>query len=216
MIRVLEEKDAVHSVPQLIPAGLLLTVQLPVPILLTLSVKGCAAALGLNVAVTATLEFILTVHTPMPVHAPLQLENTEPPPAVAVRATLVPLEKLVEHVLPQLIPAGLLLTVPLPVPFLLTLSVNFCEDPLLGLYAAVTVMSELSVTVHAPVPEQPAPLQPENTKASPSRAARVTLVPPEKLAEHVLPQLMPAGLLVTSGPPPPVLLTVSINVPAVC
>jgi hypothetical protein len=70
----------------------------------------------LNVAVTEVLALTVTVHEPVPVHAPDQPANEDPDAGVAVRATLVPLLKLAEQVLPQLIPAGLLVTVPWPLP----------------------------------------------------------------------------------------------------
>jgi hypothetical protein len=194
--------------PQVIPAGLLLTVPASLLFFVTLRVKaGDEAVFTVNVAVTAVLELSFTVHIPMPVQPPPQLENTEPLLAVAVSATLVALGKLAEHLLPQVMPAGLLLTVPLPVPFFVTLSVKFCADPLLGLKVAVTVMLELSVTVQLPVPEHPPPLQPENTERSLATAVRLTCVPPGKLAEQVVPQVMPAGLLLTVPLPVPDFVT---------
>ncbi len=51
----------------------------------------------------------------MPEQAPLQPEKVLPLAAVAVKETEVLLAKLVEQVVPQLIPAGLETTVPLPV-----------------------------------------------------------------------------------------------------
>ena len=48
-------------------------------------------------------------------HAPLNPENWKPEPAVAVSVTEVPDVKLAAHVVGQLIPAGLLVTVPVPV-----------------------------------------------------------------------------------------------------
>ena len=51
----------------------------------------------------------------MPLHAPPYPENWKPEPAVAVRVTEVPDGKLAVHVVGQLIPAGLLVTVPVPV-----------------------------------------------------------------------------------------------------
>lgn len=71
----------------------------------------------LNVAVTVSAALIVTEHPPVPVHpAPLQPANVDPFVAVAVSATTWPLVKLAEHVVGQLIPAGLLVTVPVPVP----------------------------------------------------------------------------------------------------
>ncbi|HEY3550370.1 MAG TPA: hypothetical protein VGK69_04895, partial [Gaiellaceae bacterium] len=60
---------------------------------------------------------------PVPVQAPDQPLKVEPAAGVAVRVTLVPEVKSCEQVEPQLIPAGLDVTVPLPEPALLTLSV---------------------------------------------------------------------------------------------
>jgi hypothetical protein len=79
----------------------------------------------LNVAVTVSAALIVTEHPPVPVHpAPLQPANVDPLAAVAVSATTWPLVKLAEHVVGQLIPAGLLVTVPVPVPASFTLKVK--------------------------------------------------------------------------------------------
>ena len=61
------------------------------------------------------------VKTPFVQLVPLQPANVELESGVAVKATVVPLLKDAEHVLPQLIPDGLLVTVPLPVPLAVTL-----------------------------------------------------------------------------------------------
>ena len=76
----------------------------------------------LNVAVTDLAALIVTEQLPVPVQAPLQPAKVEPAAAVAVRVTTVPLVKFAVHVLGQLIPAGLLLTVPVPVPASVTVS----------------------------------------------------------------------------------------------
>jgi hypothetical protein len=55
---------------------------------------------------------------------PLQPVKAEPALGVAVSVTAVALAKAAEHVVPQVIPAGELVTVPLPVPALLTVSVK--------------------------------------------------------------------------------------------
>ena len=57
-------------------------------------------------------------HEPLPVHAPLHAVNLEVESGVAVRVTEVPLAKGAEQTLltvPQLIPAGVLVMLPLPV-----------------------------------------------------------------------------------------------------
>ena len=59
---------------------------------------------------------IVTWQGPNPVQSPLQPAKLEPDAAVAVRVTTVPVVKLAAQVEPQLIPAGLEVTVPKPVP----------------------------------------------------------------------------------------------------
>ena len=76
----------------------------------------------MNVAVTDEAAVRLTVHVPAPLHAPDQLAKVELESGVAVSVTWVPLAKLALHVVPQLIPAGLLATVPVPVPEFCTVS----------------------------------------------------------------------------------------------
>src|SRR5262245_13264439 len=124
-------------VPQLMPAGLDVTVPAPVPALFTGSVW--LLLLVSNVAVTVRACVIDTVHPPVPVQAPLHPANVDPLAAVAVSVTLVPFAKDALCVLqpaPQLIPAGLDVTVPAPVPALFTVSVWLV---LVVLKVAVTV-----------------------------------------------------------------------------
>jgi hypothetical protein len=78
---------AEHVAPQLIPAGLEVTVPLPVPALLTDSVNVCT----LKVAVTDVAAFIVTEQVPVPEQAPLQPAKVEPPAGAAVSVTTVPL-----------------------------------------------------------------------------------------------------------------------------
>jgi hypothetical protein len=59
---------------------------------------------------------MFTVQVPVPVQAPLQRVKAEPEAGVAVSVTPVPLGTLALQVLPQAIPFGLEVTVPLPVP----------------------------------------------------------------------------------------------------
>ena len=71
-----------------------------------------------------------------------------------------------------MIPAGLDVTVPLPVPVLSTVRVKLGSAKL-----AVTVVAVLIVTVHGPVPEQPPPLQPVKVDPPVGAAASDTGVP---------------------------------------
>jgi hypothetical protein len=181
------------------PAGALVTVPDPAPARLTVSANDCSA----KVAVTELAAFIVTVHVPVPVQAPLQPVKVAPAEGVAVRVTAVPLLNDAEHVVPQLIPAGALVTVPDPAPARLTVSAKDCRAKV-----AVTELAEFIVTVHVPVPVQ-APLQPMKVAPAEGVAVRVTAVPLLNDAEHVVPQLIPAGALVTVPDPAPARLTVS-------
>jgi hypothetical protein len=80
---------SVQSAPQSIPLGDEVTVPLPVPALPTVSANPPPTVL--KVAVTLRAAVMLTVQGPVPVHAPDQPAKTDPPAAVAVKLTLVPL-----------------------------------------------------------------------------------------------------------------------------
>ena len=109
-----------HVAPQEMPDGELVMLPLPVPDLVTLSVKDDCT----NEAVTVVAALKVTVHVPVPLHPPpFQPENVEPAAGVAVKVTTVPLPNEAEHVDPHEIPAGELDTVPEPAPALLTVSV---------------------------------------------------------------------------------------------
>ena len=118
----------------------------------------------MKVAVTDGAALIVTVQAPVPVQAPLQPRERRARRrcggqcdhgAVGVRAgTSAPHE----------MPAGALVTVPLPVPVLVTVSAKSG-----GMKVAVTDVAALIVTVQAPVPVQ-APLQPVNVE--PAAGAR--------------------------------------------
>src|SRR5207245_3427385 len=97
----------------------------------------------LKVAVTVVGAETVPVQAPVPEHPPpLQPLKVEPAAAVAVSVTAVPLVKLAEQVAPQLIPAGALVTVPLPVPALLMVSARLGR-----LQVAVTVVDEVRVVM---------------------------------------------------------------------
>src|SRR5205823_14797810 len=105
---------------------------------------------------TALLRSRVMVQVPVPEQPPpVQPVKVEPAAGVAVSVTVVPLAKLAVQVAPQLIPAGELVTVPLPVPALLTVRATVGRAKV-----AVTVVAAPRVTVQVPVPEHPPPLQP--------------------------------------------------------
>ena len=72
---------------------------------------------------TVLLADIFTTQEPVPLQAPDQPAKVEPESAVAVRVTFVFFVKLAVQVAPQLIPAGELVTVPVPLPAFVTVSV---------------------------------------------------------------------------------------------
>jgi hypothetical protein len=146
---------------------------------------------------------------PVPEQAPPQPAKLEPAAGAAVSVTLVPWGNEAEQVAPQLIPPGLLVTVPWPLPFFVTVSCRWTRAKV-----AVTVGSPLMVSVQvALVPEQ-APPQPVKLEPASGAAVSVTLVPSLKDAEQVAPQVIPPGLLVTVPVPLPAFETVSV--PCTC
>lgn len=148
----------------------------------------------------------MTVQAAVPLHAPLQPVKIEFAPGAAVRVTLSSSLKFALQVVPQLIPLGLLVTVPVPLPAKVTVN-----DDVPTLKLAVTEVAAEMVTVQDPVPLH-APPQPANTESELGVAVSVTLVLSEKDAVQLLPQLMPEGELVTVPAPLPELLTVNWNV----
>jgi len=191
-------KLAAQIAPQVMPAGLLVTVPAPAPALETVSTRA-----GVKVAVTVVAAEIVTVQLPVPEQPPpVQPVKVEPAAGAAVSVMAAPLAKLAEQVAPQVIPAGLLVTVPVPAPAGVTVNTK------VGAKVAVTVVAAEIVTVQAPVPVHPPPLQPLKVEPAAGAAVSVTAVPLVKLAEQVAPQAMPAGELVTVPLPVPAGATV--------
>lgn len=115
-------KEAAHVAPQSIPVVLEVMVPEPLPDLVTVRGKVPGGAVT-NVAETSFAESMVTVHVPAPVQAPLQPTKVEPDAIVAVRITDVPEAKEVLQVAAQVIPTGDEVTVPLPVPAVVTVRV---------------------------------------------------------------------------------------------
>jgi hypothetical protein len=106
---------------QLIPAGTLATVPVPVPPRLTVSTTAFWIALKFAVTCWFALSITLQVEL-LPLQLPVHPAKEEFAPGASVRVTWVPLVKLALHEGAQLMPEGLLLTVPPPVPVAWTLS----------------------------------------------------------------------------------------------
>jgi hypothetical protein len=156
--------------------------------------------LWLNTAPTVLSALSVTVHVAVPVHAPVHPPNDEPVAAAAVSVTVVPPAKLAEQVVPQLMPAGLLVTVPEPLPDNCTASWN--DVAVARAKLAVTLVFAVSVSAQVEVPLH-APDQPVNVDPVAGVAVSVTAVPLAKLALHVWPQSMPPGALLTLPDPVP-------------
>src|SRR3989454_9468469 len=131
-------KLAEQIAPQVTPAGVLVTVPAPAPAVATVRTTADA-----KVAVTVVAAETVTTHGAVPLHPPpLHPTNSEPPSGAAVSVTTVPLKKLAEQLEPQLMPSGVLVTV--PVPALETVSVKVWS-----VKGAVIVVAAESVTVQA-------------------------------------------------------------------
>ena len=97
---------------------------------------------------------MVTEQAPVPVQSPVQPVKVEPARPAAASVTTCPAAKVYVQVAPQLTPAGELVTVPVPVPVLATVS----EYVGAAAKVAVTDCALLIVTTQAPVLPQPPPL----------------------------------------------------------
>ena len=124
-----ELNEAVQIEPQLTPDGELLTLPVPVPAFVTVT-GNVAATEVVKVTVTAVAAATATVQVlPDVLPHPVQLVNVDPVSGVAVRTTDVPDPTLNEQVVPQLMPAGELTTVPVPEPARVTVSGKLMLPP---------------------------------------------------------------------------------------
>src|SRR5262245_17261694 len=97
-------------------------------------------------------------------------------------------------------PAGLLTTVPRPVPVVRTVRTRW--GTVARSKVAVTPCAAFIVTLQAPDPEQ-APLHPRKVEPPATLGVRRTTLPSSNSAEQVSPQAMPPGELLTSPSPVP-------------
>src|SRR4051794_37681348 len=176
---------------------------------MTPRMKLCCCCCGVKVATTFCAWFIVTLHGPAPLQAPLQLVKVNPAAGVAVSVTGVPAAKLSTQVPGQLMLPGLLTTVPLPLTPTVSGKVCCC----CWVKVATTFCAWFIVTLHGPAPLQ-AP--PQLVKVNPAAgvAVSVTRVPAAKLFTQVPGQLMVPGLLTTV--PLPLTPTVSGKVCCCC
>jgi hypothetical protein len=99
---------------------------------------------------------------------------------MAVNVTVVPPSKYAAHVLPQLMPDGLLVIVP-PVPPV-TCVVNMNRK------VAVTLLAEFIVMLQVMLDTVQAPVHPMNVAPLSGRALSTTVVPESNVLEHDAPQ----------------------------
>src|SRR5262245_56007726 len=97
---------------------------------------------------------MVTVQVPVPVHAPLQPVKVEPAAGIAVNVTLPP-GNPTRQAVGQLMPAGFDVTVPLPVPASVTVSVTGGTEPMNVAVTArawfIRTVQVSAVPVHAPL-----------------------------------------------------------------
>jgi hypothetical protein len=127
----------------------------------------------LNVAVIDVAPFIATVQVvPETALHPVHPAKRAPPPATAVKVTWVPRLYDSEQSAPQLIPAGFEVTVPVPLPALIT------DRSARGRSNAATTLRAASiVTVQVDALTEAQPVQPVRTDPLAGAAVNVTDVP---------------------------------------
>ena len=183
------------------PGGAEVTVPIPAPAVVTAKV----CVICVNVAMQPRAAFIVTlpsVQSASPLHPP----NVEPALGVAVSVTTVPTAYIWLQSTPQLIPAGLDVTDPDPVPLIVTASV------LGGITSNVAVQLRGSLMVTLLSAQSAPPLHPANVEPASGLGMRLTIVPCSNDSEQSLPQVMPGGFVVTVPDPLPAFETIKVNV----
>jgi hypothetical protein len=194
------------------PDGVLVTVPAPVPERETLikpdDGSNCAVAI-MPPSVTVTSQVGSAAQPGTPLH-PTKLDMAA---GLAVSVTTLPTAKSAEHVDPQSIPAGELVTDPVPLPESAT-----PNRAVAGANSADTdAPSAPRSTVQEGSEAQPAtPLHPTKIDPADGVAVKVIPLPTAKTAEHVDPQSIPAGELVTEPDPLPVRATDNVAVGGSC
>ena len=149
------------------PAGAEVTV--PLPLVVTERVR----CLSVKVAVTVVAAVTVTSQGSVPEQPPPdQPVKSALARGAAVRVTTEPWVTVSVQSPPQLMPAGVELTVPSPVPSL-TMSRSYWRRS----NWAWTVMAVVTLTTQGAVPVQPPPIHPTKLLEASAEAVRVTLVP---------------------------------------
>jgi len=185
-------------------AGLLVTTPVPVPAFETVSPYVFSVNVAVHVAAVAAV--IGTVHVPVPEQPPPDQPRERGARIGRGReaSTLVPWLYVSVQSTPQLIPAGLLVTTPVPVPAFETVS-----PYVFSVNVAVTAVAAVIARAR-PVPEHAArPNQPGERRARVGRGGERHARAVVYVSVQSTPQLIPAGLLVTTPVPVPAFETVS-------
>ena len=191
---------SLHTPGQLMLPVPPLDVTVPLPETIMSSVRTAS-----NVAVQPTAADIVTVpsaQSASPVH-PAKVDVAS---GVAVSVTDVPTEYGSLQSPGHVIPAGLEVTVPDPVPAIVTASVFG------GMRSNVAVQLRAAFIVTLPSVQSASPLHPANVDPDAGAGMSVTGVPSSYDSVQSLPQLIPAGLVVTVPEPVPVFDTVRVKV----
>jgi hypothetical protein len=154
-----------------------------------------------KVAVTSRGPLSVTVQSSVPEQPPpRQPAKSDPSSAACVRITWLSRGNAPTQSFPQAMPAGLLVTVPLPSPAGVT--VNETSPGRAGLKRAVILMGPSTVKAHGSVPLQSPPLQPANVESPSGVGTSRTREPRSTLVRHEPGQSMPAALVTSPAPRP--------------
>lgn len=119
-------------------------------------------------AVTVVLDDKVILQSAIPVHPPVQPRNVKPALGIACKVMDVPVTKLKEQLVPQLMPEGVLATAPLPILETERLAV-------LGVKVAVQVLFAFIVT--EPSAQSACPVHALNLEFAAGIGVKVTIRP---------------------------------------
>src|SRR6185295_1997512 len=171
--------EAVQVPEQEIPAGELATMPPPEPLTLTVNAYDTA---GRRLKVATQLTSPAPSRTPSRQSPlPLQPANSEPGSAIAISSTRWRAGKVAWQALPQSMPAGSLITRPLPAPAVLTETWTSPPGAVSGEKVAVQLLSPSGV--NWPSAQSASPDQPVKTEPSSAAAKREIVAADPKEAE---------------------------------